>query len=242
MKKFLTLILALVIALSLVACGSNKAEDTMGNLEENISTEKPAEEPSAENEDEENNDETSDEVKEEEKKPSVEKEPEEGKKPVEEKPAEDKKPVEEKPAEDKKPVEEKPAESKTLGNKLLSEFKSIASSGNALAVAEKLSANSELSVLSVGAMTVEPGFLAGFDNTEITGFSEGATFAPMIGTIPFVGYVFTLEDGVNANDFIAKLKSGANLRWNICSEAEEMVAGSSGNKVFFVMCNKSLDE
>lgn len=131
---------------------------------------------------------------------------------------------------------------KTLGNKLLSEFKSVAGSGSALAVAEKLSAYSELGVLPMGAMEVEPGLLTGFDNAEIKGFKEGAMFAPMMGTIPFVGYVFTLEDGADVSSFIATLTSNANRRWNICTEAEETVTGSSGNKVFFVMCNKSLEQ
>ena len=40
-----------------------------------------------------------------------------------------------------------------------------------------------------GAMAVEPGFLQGFD-ADITGFDKGAVFMPMIGAIPFVGYVF----------------------------------------------------
>ena len=93
-----------------------------------------------------------------------------------------------------------------------------------------------------GAMEVEPGLLSGFDNYEVTGFKSGATFGPMIGSIAFIGYVFELEDGVSASDFIANLRSNANLRWNICVEAEEMVTGSSGNKVFFVMCPKEFDE
>lgn len=153
------------------------------------------------------------------------------------------KPSEDKPAENK-PIENKPTENqsgKTLGNKLLDEFKAVSGSGNALSVAEKLSAYSELSVLPMGAMEIEPGLLAGFDNTEITGFKEGATFAPMMGTIPFVGYVFTLEDGADVSAFISTLTSNANRRWNICTEAEETITGSSGNKVFFVMCNKSLE-
>ena len=131
---------------------------------------------------------------------------------------------------------------KTLGNKLLSEFKSVAESGNALAVAEKLSGYSELNVLPMGTMEIEQGLLTGFDNAEINGFKEGAMFAPMMGTIPFVGYVFTLEDGADISAFIATLTTNANRRWNICTEAEETVTGSSGNKVFFVMCNKSLAE
>ena len=54
----------------------------------------------------------------------------------------------------------------------------------------------------------------------------------MIGSIPFVGYVFVLEDGTDKTEFISNLKENANLRWNICVEAEEMVTGVAGNKVF----------
>ena len=131
---------------------------------------------------------------------------------------------------------------KTVGNILLADFKSKASNDKtALSIAEALSQNS---IIQFGAMAMEvsEGLLTGFDNAEIKGFSEGAVFAPMIGTIPFVGYVFILEDGTNASDFISTLKSSANLRWNICTTADEMVAGSSGNKVFFVMSPKSFDQ
>ena len=142
--------------------------------------------------------------------------------------------------ESKPPVENN--SNKTLGNKLLDEFKSVAGSGNALTVAEKLSAYPDLSVLPMGAMEVEQGLLTGFDNAEIKGFKEGATFMPMMGTIPFVGYVFTLEDGADVSAFISTLTANANKRWNICTEAEETVTGSLGNKVFFVMCNKTLED
>jgi hypothetical protein len=93
-----------------------------------------------------------------------------------------------------------------------------------------------------GAMPVEEGLLSGFDNTEIKGFKSGAVFMPMIGSIPFVGYVFELENEADVSGFISNLKSNANLRWNICVAADEMVTGSVGNKVFFVMCPTSLEE
>ena len=108
-------------------------------------------------------------------------------------------------------------------------------------MAETLVSNSVIA-FSGGAVAVEPGYLTGFDDTEIKGFKEGAMFAPMIGTPPFVGYVFTLEDGADVSAFISTLKSAANLRWNICTSADEMVTGSVGNKVFFVMSPISFDE
>ncbi len=88
-------------------------------------------------------------------------------------------------------------------------------------------------------MTAEEGYLAGFNN-EIKGFESGATFAPGIATIPFVGYIFKLADGADVEAFKATLKAEANLRWNICTEAEEMVCENVGNTVFFLMCPVSL--
>lgn len=90
-------------------------------------------------------------------------------------------------------------------------------------------------------MPVEPGFLNGFTE-EITGFKEGCFFGPMIGSIPFAGYVFELEDGADVNAFMDLLKAKADLRWNICTSADEMACGNVGNKVCFVMAPASFDE
>jgi len=100
-----------------------------------------------------------------------------------------------------------------------------------------LLASSEMALM---AMPVEGGFLMGFDNYEVYDFAEGAMFAPMIGSIPFIGYVFVLEDGADAAAFAQSLMDNANLRWNICVTAEEMVADTYGNTVFFLMCPASL--
>lgn len=91
-------------------------------------------------------------------------------------------------------------------------------------------------------MPVEEGLLNGFGNTEVTGFSEGVMFAPMIGSIPFVGYVFTLEEGADAEAFMQSLKDSADLNWNICTAADEMTVEQSGNKVFFLMSPLNFSE
>ena len=85
-------------------------------------------------------------------------------------------------------------------------------------------------------LAVEEGLLTGFNNAEITGFKEGVMFAPMIGSIPFVGYVFTLEEGSDTEAFIKGLTESADPRWNICTEAEETVVEAYEDMVFFVMC------
>ena len=55
----------------------------------------------------------------------------------------------------------------------------------------------------------------------------------MIGSIPFVGYVFQTDD---ADALMAKLNATADPRWNICTEAAETVCIKQGNYVFFTMC------
>ncbi len=138
----------------------------------------------------------------------------------------------------KEEAEEKEETNLTLGNTLLSVFKEEANKGTSMEeIANKITTLPELTFAPVTA-PVEPGYLPGFSE-EITNFTSGVTFAPMIGSIPFVGYILEAED---ADALIATLKANADLRWNICVEAEEMVTGKVGNKVFFVMCPKSLEE
>jgi hypothetical protein len=108
-------------------------------------------------------------------------------------------------------------------------------------IAEGLLAN-DFILFSGATMEVEPGYLTGFGNAEITGFEQGTMFAPMIGSIPFVGYVFTLSDDADAESFVTLLSENADPNWNICTEADETVIESAGNKVFFVMCPTSLEE
>ncbi len=131
-------------------------------------------------------------------------------------------------------------EATTVGGILLNDFKADAE-GSAQEIAERLSAN-EVIPFEATTMAVEPGWLMGFDAEEITGFKDGVMFAPMIGTIPFVGYVFELEDGADVDAFIETLTSSANLCWNICTEAEEMTVDSEGNKVFFLMSPMTFEE
>ena len=128
----------------------------------------------------------------------------------------------------------------TVGKVLLQDFKSNPD-GTALEVAERIITNESIPFMG-GAMEVEPGLLTGFNNAEITGFKEGAMFSPMIGTIPFVGYIFEIEDGADIDGFMDTLKQNANLRWNICTEAEELTLGREGNKVFFLMSPMSFEE
>ncbi|MBQ7119491.1 MAG: hypothetical protein IJO09_04680 [Oscillospiraceae bacterium] len=138
--------------------------------------------------------------------------------------------------------EAKPETSTTVGAALASTFRANSSKSGS-AIAEAVIKNSVIpQELSLMTIDVEEGYLTGFDNTEIKGFKSGVMFAPGMGTIPFVGYIFTLDDGADVDAFVSNLKSSANLRWNVCTEAEQMIVEKSGNKVFFVMCPKSFEQ
>ena len=120
--------------------------------------------------------------------------------------------------------------SNTVGGKYVSAFEN-SSATNAISMVDELISTVE-SPYELASMEVEPGYLNGFDN-PISGFDVGIVFSPMIGSIPFVGYVFETDD-VDALE--EELKASANLRWNICTEADEMVTAKKGNLVFFMMC------
>lgn len=172
------------------------------------------------------------------KKPNKTKKP--AKKPNKtEKPS--KKPQKDEKPEDTEKETNEEQKKETVANTLMSDFKSIAKSQNAESIANQLIANKIIPFMPA-VMPVEEGLLNGFGDAEITGFKEGAMFGPMIGTIPFIGYVFELKDETDVNQFISTLKSNANLRWNICTEADEMVVCSVDKKVFFVMCPKYFEE
>ena len=143
------------------------------------------------------------------------------------------------PAATEPPVHETPTPSvapsetpagESMGQALLKDFTDRVNAEPELGAEELAKALLENPVIefSGDALPVEPGLL--------TGFAQGAMFAPMIGTIPFVGYVFVLDEGADAEAFVQTLKDNADPRWNICTEADETIAEHVGNTVFFVMC------
>lgn len=233
MKKIISILLAVFMLASLTACSEKKDVEPVSGVntsapsEENVPVEKP-----------EATDDEKDVIEkpQETETPSVKPTAKPSEKP-EVKPEET--PVE---TPNEEPVETPVEPAGTLGQTLLSDFKAKAHAGmDTLSIAEGLMQNPAIQFMG-GAMPVEEGLLSGFDNFEVKGFKSGAVFMPMIGSIAFVGYVFELEDGVGTAPFIQSLRDNANMRWNVCVAADEMVTGAVGNKVFFVMCPTSLGE
>ena len=126
----------------------------------------------------------------------------------------------------------------TIGAALAQEFHALKAENADITAQEMADAILANPMIQFGgaSMEVAEGLLTGFGNTEINGFNSGVMFAPMIGTIPFVGYVFTLDEGADVDAFVQTLRDNADPRWNICTEAEETVVENADNMVFFVMC------
>lgn len=153
-----------------------------------------------------------------------------------------------KPAEPTEPagpsVIEPQVEANTIGANQWDAFKK-AVEANANATVEEL-ANALLEntadLFFGGAMPLEQGteFFTGFDNYQITGYKSAAVYMPMIGSIPFVGYVFELEDSTDVAAFVNALKENCNPRWNICVTADQTVVGAIDNRVFFLMCPENM--
>lgn len=134
---------------------------------------------------------------------------------------------------DRDPI--RPAEGSGLAGSLYQELEEALTADPNL-TAEELAAQLATCLPYNGiSMAVESGYLTGFGNTEITGFSAGAQFGPVIGTQPMIGYVFELADGADRAEFISLLEDNANLRWNICTSANHAVAAAYGDFVLFVM-------
>ncbi len=225
MKKILSLTLVLTTLLSLVSCGKQGEEiENAGTEVEIEETLAPTEEPLNET------------VVDPTKKPEATKKPSKTEAPaLEQKPNQ--------PVATNTPTQaptQKPTEApapKTMGETLLLAFKQeIAKNPNATAasLAKKILSH-EIIKFKGDTIDVVPGNLSGFD-AEITGFKTATMFAPLMGSIAFVGYVFELEDASKTSTFVSTLKKNANPRWNICVEAGETVVQASGNKVFFLMC------
>ena len=73
---------------------------------------------------------------------------------------------------------------------------------------------------------------------EISGFADGARFEPMMEPNAFMGYIFRLKEGVNAEAFVKTLRDNANLAYNVCTSVDTVITETDGDYVLFMMCNE----
>lgn len=136
-----------------------------------------------------------------------------------------------------------PIDESDLGQVLFADFKAALKDNKDISaedLAAKLCENEKIP-FGPASMPVEEGWLNGF-REDITGFDEGAMFGPMIGTIPTIGYTFKCASAKDAETLVKTLKDNADLRWNICTEADKTMCENVDNYVFFMMYLKNYEE
>lgn len=136
-------------------------------------------------------------------------------------------------------LKEEKQEGKTVAITLKNQFESeIKKEKDIEKVAKKIAKNKVLKI-SVEVSQIKNGdYISGFKK-EIKDFKNAFAIRPMVGTIPFIAYIFEVE---NANEFAEELKANADLRWNICTEADEMHTVVSEDYVFFIMSPKNFEQ
>lgn len=127
----------------------------------------------------------------------------------------------------------------TLAVNLVQEFKKeITETKDIKKVAKKL-AKSDFDMPDLEVSNVSNAdYLTGF-NEKIQGYKKAYVIVPTISTIPFIAYIFESD---KPNELVNTLKEQANLRWNICTEADEMQVAVVDNYVFFVMSPNNFDD
>ncbi len=137
--------------------------------------------------------------------------------------------------EEAKPKEEDTRVASILTNQFKEEMKK---SKDASEVAKKISENESIAV-AVDVVELKKGdYVQGFDK-EIKGYQKAYAIMPAISSIPFIAYIFEVD---NAEDFAKYLNDNANLRWNVCTEADNKASAVVDKYVFFVMAPENFEE
>ena len=121
-----------------------------------------------------------------------------------------------------------PVEDPSIGNRCLNAFNDNADKSLEDIADELIKIDEELNLVM---MPVEPGYLNGFSN-EIKSFKSGVVVSPMIGSIPFIIYVFETDD---VDGLKKEIEENKDMRWNICTEATDYILEDSKDRVFFIM-------
>lgn len=124
-------------------------------------------------------------------------------------------------------TEDKPIENKTIETVFV---EGIKNNEDINTVAQSIVQNLNYA-FKMDVMNVNPGYLPGFVQ-DITAFDEGVLISPIVGTIPFVCYIFYTE---KPELLMEALENYYDMRWNICTEAEVKIAAQQGNYVLFAM-------
>ena len=125
----------------------------------------------------------------------------------------------------------------TIGAVLAEDFDNIMLMDGEISVNEAMEAiriNPEI-VFMTEISAINEGMLLGFGDNSISGFTEGVMLKPTIPTIPFVAYIFSVDDSQNVEEFARNLSVCVELKWNEVEEADDITVSIAGQYVFCVI-------
>ncbi|MCQ2553442.1 MAG: hypothetical protein MJ150_03965 [Clostridia bacterium] len=138
-----------------------------------------------------------------------------------------------------KPVEdEQLPEDATVAQIMCAEFKKqIKDEKDLMKLMQKLAENEALG-FAADIVELPEGYLGGF-TTDIKDFKQCVAMVPFIGSIPFAAYVFEAKDAAALEK---TLTDNHDLRWNICTEADEFMTAVVDNYVFAILSPATFED
>ena len=134
-------------------------------------------------------------------------------------------------------------EKDSLGAALWNEFEAYVTAHPEATVQEisDILAHSSALPYPMSSSAVDPSYLPGFAGEyQPAGYREAYAFGPDTTAVAFQGYIFQVEEGADAQALADALEENADLAWNICMAADQVVVGTVGDLVFFLMCPMSM--
>lgn len=122
-------------------------------------------------------------------------------------------------------------------------FKTVAAKGgSAYDIASELGTTVTVPVMLMPMDMTEAEGLQGFnEGFKFEGYEEVAQLSPMIGTIPFMSFVFKLSADADVEAFADSVEEYANPAWNVCTSADDVVVVAEGSYVYLVMAPASFE-
>lgn len=136
------------------------------------------------------------------------------------------------------PEENVKPEGDTAATVLSNKFLEIAASEKDMnKIAEELVSDQAIMPLALDIVEATPGYLNGFSQ-DIKNFNKGIMMIPMIGGQPFASYILETDDVAALTE---ELNTSVDLRWNICTAADEIMITNVDNLVYVVLAPWSFE-
>ncbi len=133
---------------------------------------------------------------------------------------------------------------KTLSYYLINEFHDYVSINKDVKVEElsKHLIQIERIEFKGSAKEIDEGYLDGIINYKVTDFKNGAMIKANKTKIPFIGYLFEVDQSTDTQLFIENLKTNADKQYKTLLDDEDIYIEKENNIIFFLICPDNIEE